>query len=175
MMANLQAVARAHIGDSPAAAPCHFVEILNQQLTGRFGDNRYATLFWAEYNAHTAVLTYVNAGHPYPILVRSKDEIERLNSDGVPIGLFASARYTSRRLQMQPGSRLVIFTDGLTDAQNAAEEEFGDERLTDCCRTMAAGIEAEGVAGRVMQAVAQWSVGTEQFDDTTVVVIDVAS
>ena len=53
-------------------------------------------------------------------------------------------------------------------------EEFGDERLVDCCRTIAAGLDAKGVAERVMQTVAAWSVGTEQFDDTTVVVIDVA-
>jgi sigma-B regulation protein RsbU (phosphoserine phosphatase) len=75
---------------------------------------------------------------------------------------------------MRPGSRLVIFTDGLTDAQNAAEEEFGDERMIDCCKTIAAGIDAEGVADRVMAVVAGWSAGTEQFDDMTVVVIDVA-
>jgi sigma-B regulation protein RsbU (phosphoserine phosphatase) len=178
MMANLQAVARAYLGDrieSQAAPPAHFVETLNQQLAGRFGDNRYATLFWAEYNAQTAELTYVNAGHPSPILIRSPSEIERLNSDGLPIGMFANARYTARRVQMRPGSRLVIFTDGLTDAQNAAEEELGDERLIDCSRTIAAGIEAKGVADRVMQAVSEWSVGTEQYDDTTVVVLDVAA
>ncbi len=177
MMANLQAVARAHLGDrfdSPAGPPAHFVEILNRQLAGRFGDNRYSTLFWADYNAQTAALTYVNAGHPPAILIRSGGEIERLASDGFPIGMFANARYTARKLQMPPGSRLVIFSDGLTDAQNAAEEEFGYERLIDCCRTIAAGMDAKGVAEKVMQAIAEWSVGTEQFDDTTVVVINVA-
>jgi len=76
---------------------------------------------------------------------------------------------------MQPGSRLMIFSDGLTDAQNAAGEDFGDERLTDCCRTIAPGIDAEGAAERLMQAVAEWSTGTERFDDTTVVVVDVAA
>jgi len=75
---------------------------------------------------------------------------------------------------MRPGSRLVIFTDGLTDAENTTGEEFGDQRLIACCGTIQPGIDAEGVADRVMQAVAEWSVGTEQFDDTTVVVIDVA-
>jgi serine phosphatase RsbU (regulator of sigma subunit) len=176
MMANLQAVARAHFGDSidgPAAPPAHFVEILNQQLAGRFGDNRYATLFWAEYDVHTSVLTYVNAGHPSPILTRSTGEIERLNSTGVPIGMFANTRYTAATLHMPPGSRLVIFTDGLTDAENAAEEEFGDERLIECCSTIAAGMDAKGMADRLMQAVAEWSSGRERFDDTTVVVLDV--
>jgi serine phosphatase RsbU (regulator of sigma subunit) len=177
MMANLQALARAHGGggvNRPGAPPARFVEILNQELTGRFGDNRYATLFWAEYNADTSTLTYVNAGHPAPILMSSAGEIERLDSDGFPIGMFGSAKYTARVIQMRQGSRLLIFSDGITDAQNAAEEEFGDERLIASCRTIAPGIDAEGVTGRLMQAVAKWSAGTEQFDDTTVVVVGVA-
>ena len=176
MMANLQAIARAHLHDGtngPSAPPDHFVQLLNQQLTGRFGDNRYATLFWAEYNAQTAVLTYVNAGQPAPILIRSTGETERLDSDAFPIGMFADARYTARELRMGPGSRLVIFSDGLTDAQNTKEEEFGDERVIDSCKSIAAGIDAKGVADRVMRAAAEWSAGTEQFDDTTVVVMDV--
>jgi len=176
MMANLQAIARAHLHDGtngPSAPPDHFVQLLNQQLTGRFGDNRYATLFWAEYNAQTGVLTYVNAGQPAPILIRSTGETERLDSDAFPIGMFADARYTARELRMGPGSRLVIFSDGLTDAQNTKEEEFGDERVIDSCKSIAAGIDAKGVADRVMRAAAEWSAGTEQFDDTTVVVMDV--
>jgi serine phosphatase RsbU (regulator of sigma subunit) len=69
----------------------------------------------------------------------------------------------------------VIFTDGLTDAENTAEEEFGDQRLITSCATIPPGIDAKGVAERVIRAVAEWSIGTEQFDDTTVVVLDVAS
>ena len=176
MMANLQAVARAHFGDSidgPAAPPAHFVEKLNQQLAGRFGDNRYASLFWAEYDGQTGILTYVNAGHPSPILRYSTGEIERLNSVGVPVGMFAKTRYTAKTLEMRPGSRLVIFSDGLTDAENAAEEDFGDERLVEYCSNIAVGIDAKGTADRLMQAVAEWSGGVERFDDTTVVVLHV--
>jgi sigma-B regulation protein RsbU (phosphoserine phosphatase) len=88
--------------------------------------------------------------------------------------MFANARYTAATVQMRPGSRLVIFTDGLTDAQNAADEEFGDDRLIACCRNVPAGTDAQEVASRVMQAVAEWSFGTEQFDDTTIVVLAVA-
>ena len=76
---------------------------------------------------------------------------------------------------MRPGSRLVIFTDGLTDAENTAEQEFGDQRLIACCASLPAGIDANGVADRVMRAIAEWSLGTEQFDDTTIVVLDVTS
>lgn len=176
MMANLQAVARAHSGDRADGRDvvrAHFVEILNRQLAGRFGDNRYATLFWAEYDARTAVLTYVNAGHPPPILICPTGAIERLSSGGIPIGMFANARYTATQLHMEPGSRLVIFTDGLTDAENAVQEDFGDPRLIACCTKIPAGIDAEGVADRVMQAVKDWSFETEQVDDTTVVVVAV--
>ena len=178
MMANLQAVARAHFGDKidgPAAPPAHFVEVLNQQLAGRFGDNRYATLFWAAYDAHASVLTYINAGHPSPILRYSTGEIQRLNSVGVPIGMFAKTRYTPTTLHMRPASQLVIFTDGVTDAENGAEEDFGDERLIECCSTIASGMDAKGVADRLMQAVAEWSGGRERFDDTTVVVLRVGA
>lgn len=177
MMANLQAVARAHVGDRvvrPGAPPSHFVEVLNQELAGRFGDNRYATLLWAEYNADTSVLTYVNAGNPAPILIRSDGHVERLDSDSFPIGMFANAQYTMQDFQMGAGSRLVIFSDGVTDAQNTAEEEFGDERLIAWCKAIAPGMSAESIAGKLMQAVAEWSAGAEQFDDTTIVVVDVA-
>src|SRR6202051_1248229 len=106
MMANLQAVARAQLGvktQALAAQPAQFVEALNQQLAGRFGDNRYATLFWAEYDTQTAELTYINAGHPSPILLDSNGEIERLISGEFPVGMFAYTRYTARRLKMRPG------------------------------------------------------------------------
>jgi len=67
----------------------------------------------------------------------------------------------------------VIFTDGVTDAENAAGEDFGDERLIEYCRTIVAGKDAKEVADKLMQAVAEWSGGRERFDDTTVVVLDV--
>ena len=178
MMANLQAIARAELGgrtDDQSAGPAHFVEILNQQLAGRFGDTRYATLVWAEYSAQTGMLTYINAGHPAPILIDATGGVERLNSDGFPAGMFVNAQYTVRRLPIGPGSRLVMFSDGATDAQNAAGEEFGDEGLIECCRNIPAGIDAKTVAEKVMQAVAEWSAGTEPFDDTTIVVLDIAA
>ena len=84
------------------------------------------------------------------------------------------AIYSQRAYRWAQGSRLVIFSDGLTDAQNAEEEEFGDERVIECCKSIPAGIDAKAVAEHVMRAAAEWSVGTEQFDDTTVVVMDVA-
>jgi HAMP domain-containing protein len=164
MMANLQALARARLSAVP---PAEFVKLLNKQLAGRFGDNRYATLFWGEYNTQTAVLKYVNAGHPAPVLVHSGGEIERLDADGFPVGMFANATYSAKSANLFPGSRLVIFTDGVPDALNAGGEEFGEDRTIESCRSAS---DARGV----IQAVAEWSEGAEHFDDTTVIVVDIA-
>jgi sigma-B regulation protein RsbU (phosphoserine phosphatase) len=176
MMANLQAVARGHCGfrrDSPSLQPSEFVEGLNRELTGRFGDNRYATLFWCEYDPGTRHLQYINAGNPSPILIRSSGEVERLESDGFPVGMFGNAKYSPQELCLAPGARLVIFSDGLTDALNARGEEFGDERVVQCCLGMGAGAKAQDIAERLTRTAAEWSAGVEPFDDTTLVVIAV--
>ena len=157
----------------PAAG--EFVEALNQELTGRFGDNRYATLFWGEYDAGTRNLQYINAGNPSPILIRSSGEVERLESDGFPIGMFGSAKYSPQELCLATGARLIIFSDGLTDALNIRGEEFGDERLVQCCQRIGAGTQANDIAEILTRAAAEWSAGVEPFDDTTLVVIAVAS
>jgi serine phosphatase RsbU (regulator of sigma subunit) len=178
MMANLQAVVRAHLSNGAAMAQQPkgvLIEAINRELTGRFGNNRYATLFWAEYDADRSVLTYVNAGNPPPIVIRADGEIERLEADSFPVGMFANATYAARELPLQAGSRVVIFTDGLTDAQNTTNEEFGEERLIASCRTIDPTLDAQASAEILMKAIAEWSIGTEPFDDTTVVVIDVAA
>jgi serine phosphatase RsbU (regulator of sigma subunit) len=174
MMANLQAIARGHCGfrhDSTSLQPGAFVEGLNQELAGRFGDNRYATLFWCEYDPIAQKLQYINAGNPSPILIRSSGEVERLESDGFPIGMFGNAKYSPRELCLASGARLVIFSDGLTDALNVRGEEFGDERLVQCCLGMSAGAKAHDIAEGLTRAAADWSAGVEPFDDTTLVVI----
>jgi serine phosphatase RsbU (regulator of sigma subunit) len=177
MMANLQAIARGNCGfrhDSPPLQPGEFVEGLNRELAGRFGDNRYATLFWCEYDTIARTLRYINAGNPSPVLVRSSGEVERLESDGFPVGMFANAKYSPHELCLASGARLVIFSDGLTDALNVRGEEFGDERVVECCRAMSAGANAKDIADKLTRAAAEWSAGVEPFDDTTLVVITVA-
>jgi sigma-B regulation protein RsbU (phosphoserine phosphatase) len=178
MMANLQAIARAHSGrrrELPFLRPDEFVETLNQELTGRFGDNRYATLFWGEYDAQTRKLQYINAGNPSPILIRSSGEVERLESDGFPIGMFGSAKYLPKELCLATGARLIVFSDGLTDALNIHGEEFGEERLIQCCRRIGAAAEANDITEVLTRASVEWSAGVEQFDDTTLVVMAVAN
>ena len=110
MMANLQALAHANVGafpDGSTQPPALFVQRLNEAFVGRFGNNRYATLFWAEYDAHTRILKYVNAGHEPPVLIRPSGEIERLETSGFPIGMFGRVGYASTERQVEAGSRIV--------------------------------------------------------------------
>jgi sigma-B regulation protein RsbU (phosphoserine phosphatase) len=176
MMANLQAVAHAHVGASPnglVQSPALFVQRLNDAFVGRFGNNRYATLFWAVYDAQRRTLKFVNAGHEPPILIRPTGEVERLETSGFPLGMFRRVGYDSSELQVEAGSHIVIFTDGLADAQTLSGEEFGEDRVIDCCRGLTGTLSAEQVVERLMQAPASWSAGAEHFDNTTVVVVAV--
>jgi phosphoserine phosphatase RsbU/P len=90
---------------------------------------RFTTAFIAEYAPATRILTYVNAGHNNPILRRSTGAIERLQIGGVPLGIMESAAYESATVALQPGDWLVIFTDGVVEAENNAQQEYGEERL----------------------------------------------
>jgi serine phosphatase RsbU (regulator of sigma subunit) len=177
MMANLQAIARAHCG-SNLLPPAQFVDVLNHELAGRFGDNRYATLFWGAFDARTQKLQYVNAGNPSAILIRPGGRVERLVSDGFPIGMFGNAKYSHQEVFLEAGAALIIFSDGLTDAVNVRGEEFGDERLVEYCQQIGRGaespMEATEIAEILTHAVAEWSDGVEHFDDTTLVVVAVA-
>ena len=118
-------------------------------------------------------MKYVNAGHEPPILIRPTGEIERLEAGGFPVGMFGRVGYASTELHVEAGTHIVIFTDGLVDAQTPSGEEFGEERLIDCCRGVAKALSAELLVERLMQAAAWWSAGAEHFDDTTVVVVAV--
>jgi sigma-B regulation protein RsbU (phosphoserine phosphatase) len=87
--------------------------------------------------------------------------------------MFPKAQYAARTIKMRPGARLIAFTDGVIDAADARGEEFGEERLLASCKALEPGLDARNAAGRLMQAVADWSRGTERFDDTTVVVLHI--
>jgi serine phosphatase RsbU (regulator of sigma subunit) len=88
--------------------------------------------------------------------------------------MFGNAKYAPQELCLASGSRLIIFSDGLTDALNVRGEEFGDERVVECRLGMDAGAEAYDIADKLTRATADWSAGVEPFDDTTLVVIAVA-
>jgi sigma-B regulation protein RsbU (phosphoserine phosphatase) len=127
LMSNLQAAVRAfateHVGPADL---CHQV---NRILCGNIAEGRFISFVYCVVDPASRVLTYSNAGHYPPILLRADGSIARLTSGGPVLGVFGDAAYEEASVPLDPGDRVVLFTDGITEARNAADEEFGEERL----------------------------------------------
>jgi serine phosphatase RsbU (regulator of sigma subunit) len=177
MMAHLQAVAHGRmLALDPSIArpsPAAFAATLNGDLDHRFGDNRYATMFYGEYDSTTRTLRYINAGHCPPILISATGEVTMLPDSDLPIGLFPGTSYQELRVTLSSGSVIVVYSDGLIDALNLNGEEFDEERLMNCCRLLPKDATAESIGRSLSQRALEWSAGAEQFDDTTILVLAV--
>jgi sigma-B regulation protein RsbU (phosphoserine phosphatase) len=162
LMASLQASLRSQAMLEQRCDTAKLMARLNQQLFQNTTDDRYATMFYAEYDTATRMLCYTNAGHLAPMLTR-------LDKGGTAIGLFEECVWEEGRAEVTPGSVLVIFTDGLTEPENVYGEEFGDKRLMDVALRNREATCAE-LGNRLIDAAEQWSGTAEQADDMTVVV-----
>ena len=130
-----------------------------------------ATFFYARVDDDARELRYINAGHLPPILVRS-GELQELTTGGSVIGLFDGLSYEEGGVALQPGDVLVAFTDGVPEAQNAAEEEFGDVRLKELL-TKIAHLDAQEIAARLLAELKAWIQDASQYDDLTFIVLKV--
>ena len=102
---------------------------VNAQLHGSSRSGDFATAFLAVLDGNNHTLTYVNAGHNSPLLVRNDGTIEYIEATGMPIGVFDGVGWESRTVTLAAGDRLLVFTDGIPEAVNAAEDFYSDERL----------------------------------------------
>lgn len=134
------------------------------------GGLRFTTAFLAEYDAARRVFTYINAGHNNPILRRANGSIERLDVGGLPLGIMAEAQYESAGVILNPGDWLIIFTDGLVEAENASQDEYGEDRLLRAIAVNASSTPAE-MLNRVMAEVDLFVGATPQHDDVTCLLI----
>ena len=129
---------------------------------------RYATLFFAVYDDHSRELEYANCGHNAPLLFRANGSFERLASTSTVIGLFPGWQCVTRCITLAPGDLLVIYTDGVTEANNAAGEEFGEARLIETVRACCS-LPPKDLVATIQSAVQTFSPG-EQSDDLTLVI-----
>ncbi len=132
---------------------------------------RFTTAFLGEFDPDTRDLTYVNAGHNAPILRRASGAIERLTVGGVPLGILDGG-YESATLKLYAGDALLIFTDGVVEAENDRAEEYGEQRLLNIIN-MSAGMSASEILQRVMADVQMFTGSTPQHDDITCMVIKI--
>ncbi len=103
---------------------------LNRQLTNRDGEvQNYATIAYGTLEKHTGRVRLALAGHPYPILIRHDGTIEYLRQGGLPVGMFPHVDYDTQELCLDPGDRLILYSDGITECSDPSGEAFGYDRF----------------------------------------------
>ena len=167
LMANLQANLRSRYALALDDLP-RLLASVNQLFYENTPDDRYATLIFAVYDDHTRELEYANCGHNPPLLLRSDGTLERLTSTATVIGLFPQWKCETRFVALQPGDLLVIFTDGVTEANDANGNEFGEERLIQLLQAHRDCSPAQLIQV-IQEQVKRFSAG-EQSDDLTLVI-----
>lgn len=168
LMANLQATLRALLSAGPPIT----------ELAGKTSDllyastpaSKYATAFFMKYRPQTGACEYVNCGHNEGIVLRASGEVELLNATGMPVGLLPARKYESGALQLDKGDLLLLYTDGVTEADNLQEEEFEIERTIECLRAHREE-EPETILDRLFEAIDGFAGGAPQHDDITALVL----
>ena len=169
LMSNMQATLRALLGRFASLAD--LAAHANDLLYATTSASKYVTAALLELVPASGAATYVSAGHTDCLLLRASGEAEWLDSTGTPLGLLPSGLpYGERRIGLAPGDCLALFSDGVTEAQNRADEEFGEERLAEIVRS-SADAPAETIVARIFDAIDAFAGDAPQFDDITLLVI----
>jgi sigma-B regulation protein RsbU (phosphoserine phosphatase) len=178
LMSNLQAAVRAFATET--AEPSALCEQVNRILCGHIAEGRFISFFYGAIDSESRTLTYANAGHYPPVLVRAGGSVERLTAGGPVLGVLGDAIYEQGRVRVDRGDRVLLFTDGITEARRPAsfpaasaaafeEDEFGEQRLIDLAvagrHRAAADLQAH-----LAREVASFTGGTFQ-DDATLIVL----
>jgi sigma-B regulation protein RsbU (phosphoserine phosphatase) len=167
LMASLQASVRGQ-SQSGSGNVAELTANVNRLVCDASPENRYATFFYAQFDPATRKLVYTNGGHNPPILLRGS-EVLRLENGGPPVGLFRFSQYSQEEIELQPGDTLVLFTDGISEAENHAEEEWGEDALIEAVRG-SGGLAPDRTITRIMEAADAFAAGAPQHDDMTLVV-----
>jgi sigma-B regulation protein RsbU (phosphoserine phosphatase) len=149
------------------------ISIVNRMLVRKSASSKFVTLFCAVLD-ETGDLSFVNAGHNPPVLLRSGGELETLSSNGMVVGAFDFAAYAEGQTRIGPGDVLVAFTDGVTEAIGGTGEMFGEQRLASVIRAAAPNAASE-IRDAVLAQVAAFTHGLPQEDDITIVALKMKS
>jgi sigma-B regulation protein RsbU (phosphoserine phosphatase) len=168
LMASLRASLRGLTVASHTDFAC-LMEQMNGLVYEASAQNRYATFFFGAFDPKTRELECVNAGHNPPLIVRG-EQVIRIEASGPVVGLLPRAQYTEQRIELKPGDLLLLYTDGISEAMTAREEEWGEERMISAARVAADGPAAQ-ILESIMQAADRFTAGAPQHDDMTLLVL----
>ena len=168
LMAFLRASLRAatHIGYAPQISMAK----VNYLLWESIERNQFVTAFYGILDATNRTLAYANAGHNPPLLLNADGSACFLTQGAVPLGMFRDTRYYEYYLNIEPGQLLVLYTDGVTEALNPHEEEFGRDRLVRSVRA-ARDLSAREMIAAIQREISEWTDGRGASDDVTIFVI----
>jgi sigma-B regulation protein RsbU (phosphoserine phosphatase) len=168
LMAFLRASLRAatHVGYATHIS----MSKVNYLLWESIERNQFVTAFYGILDASTRTLSYSNAGHNPPLLIDSEGKTRFLDSGEQPLGMFRDTRYHEYYHSFRPGEILLLYTDGVTEAQDANEEELGRERLADAVKANSS-LTARELVANLQKAVMDWTGGIGSNDDATFFVI----
>jgi sigma-B regulation protein RsbU (phosphoserine phosphatase) len=152
-------------------SPSEMLKALNDALQERRVDSQYVTMLYSVWNDENQTLQISNAGAVQPLFCR-EGEVETVKAEGFPLGMFPNVKYEEFTLATQPGDSLIFFSDGIVDAQNAAGDMFGNERLLAVVKKHQHK-SASKIAEAILGEVGKFQKGMERFDDETVVVLRV--
>jgi serine phosphatase RsbU (regulator of sigma subunit)/dihydrofolate reductase len=172
LMASLHASLRGQVLSGAGDLGTKMANV-NRLLFDASDSNRYATFFYAELDCASRTLHYVNGGHNPPAVLRKEDgawRVFRLGDGGPVIGLLAGAVYKEQMLDLLPGDILLAFTDGISEAMNATEDEWGETRMIAEAQAHSDLIAAE-LLQRLFRAADAFAAGAQQHDDMTLVVL----
>jgi phosphoserine phosphatase RsbU/P len=143
---------------------------INKYVCERSQLRNYATVFYTTVD-HKGVARWINAGHCPPLLVRAGGGVEALPASGCPVGLFPMSPFSQEEVTLRKGDKLVIYTDGVSEAENPAGQQFSEERLTELVQNYAKASAADLHKG-IIDAVGVFTAGAPQNDDLTLLVLE---
>jgi sigma-B regulation protein RsbU (phosphoserine phosphatase) len=168
LMATIQSAMRSQLTRTGPKSPAQVVSLLNRQIYASTAPEKYATFYFGLYDEATGLLTYTNAGHLPPILLRA-GETQKLDITGTVVGAFPFSQYEEKQISLRTGDLLLAYTDGITEPENAYGEMFGEDRLIDVLiKHQSAG--SDEIIARAMEAVLEWTGSPELQDDMTMLI-----
>jgi phosphoserine phosphatase RsbU/P len=169
LMSNFQAGVRGFA--SPSMSPDTLCEKLNALITRNIAADRFITFFYAHLDGPSRRLSYANAGHNAPIVLHRDGSHHRLDAGGGVLGIFKKQSFISQTIELAPGDRVVLFTDGVTEAHDADNVEFGDSRLLSLLEEFR-GANSQEMQAKIFSTVGEFCHG-KWDDDATVIVLTV--
>jgi sigma-B regulation protein RsbU (phosphoserine phosphatase) len=148
------------------------MHLVNNQIVQTTSVEKFATLFYGVYDPKDHFFEYTNAGHNFPILWRKDADHALLKEGGLVIGVLRDTPYKATKIRLRPGDLLVLYTDGVTEARNSRDEEYGEDRLLETI-SLHGEKAAEAILETIFDSVTAFSEHNLQSDDLTLVVLKV--